>query len=506
MAFIGLKNSVMGVIAETEEGTYLPPASDTDYVALQPDAAIVPETETLENVELTGTNALSKPIQGLETPTATFSSYLKHSGTEGVAPETGPILKALFGTEDVASTEYDTVAGSTTSVIKVDTGEGVNFQRGQSLLIKDGTNGYSIRPVHSVSGDDLTLGFYTSEATPTSTNLGKAITYIPADSDHDTLSLSYYLGNSGAVLALSGARPVSYSITADAGQLVNGAYNFEGLEYLMNPITLASTDIYLDFTDDGGTFAAVVEAKSWKDPKELAEALTTSMNSVQTAETHLVEYNSKGTDAGKFTISTSTSTVFSLLWNTGTNTANSVGDKIGFSLAADDTGATSYTSDSVLSWAAPHTPVYDGEDPLSAKYQEVMLSDDGSDIDCIEPSTIAFNPTNTKTNINSICSESGVLASLITSRQSPITLTAILPQHCVDNFARYRKNQTVRFQYSFGTKTGGNWDAGKCGCWYSPSCVISSITIENEDDIARMQIELTPFSDSGLGELFLSFV
>jgi hypothetical protein len=505
MAFIGLKNSVMGVIAETTEGVYLPPANATDYVALQPDAVIVPETETLENVELTGTNAASKPIQGLESPTGTFSSYLKHSGTEGVAPETGPILKAMFGTEDVASTEFDTVAASTISVVKVDSGEGVNFQRGQALLIKDGTNGYSIRPVHSVATDDLTLGFDTSVATPISTNLGKSILYSPSDSGHDTLSLTQYLGNGGGISAIAGARPTGYSITADAGQLINGNFTFEGIKYLMNPITTAAADIYLDFIDDNGTFAAVISAKSWKDPKELAEALTVSMNSVQVAETHLVEYNSKGASAGKFTISTSTSTILELPFSGGTNAANTVGDKIGFA-ATDLTAATTYTSDTVQSWVAPHTPVYDGEDPLSAKFHEVMLSEDGTDIECIQPSTIAINPANTKSNINDICSESGVAASLITSRESTITFTAILPQHCVDNFARFRKNQTVRFQYTFGTKTGGNWDAGKSGCWYAASAVISSITIENEDDIARMSVELVPFSDGGLGELFLSFV
>ena len=505
MAFIGLKNSVMGVIAEVEEGTYLSPATSGDYVVLQPDAAIVPETETLTNEELTGTNAMSKPIQGLESPTATFSAYLK-GNSEGIAPETGPILKALFGTEAVRGTERDTVAGSTVSVLNVDAGEGVEFQRGDALLCKDGVNGWKIRPVHSVATDALTLGFDLAAAPASGVLLGKSCSYLPANSDHDTLSLSYFAGNGGAISAIAGARPVGYSVTADAGQLINGNFTFQGTKFLFNPIVTAATDIYLNFTDDNGTFAAQISAKAWKDPSEIAEALTTSMNSVQTAETHSVVYNSKGANAGKFTISTSTSAVLSLLWSTGANAANTVGDKLGFTVSADDTGATTYTSDSVLSWAAPHTPVFDGSDPLAAKYHEVMLSDDGSDIECINPSTIAINPSNTVADINSICSESGVLASLITSRESEITFTAILPQHSVENFARYRKNQTVRFQYSFGTKTGGNWDAGKSGCWYAPTAVISAITIENEDDIARMSVTLVPFSDGGLGELFLSFV
>jgi hypothetical protein len=205
-------------------------------------------------------------------------------------------------------------------------------------------------------------------------------------------------------------------------------------------------------------------------------------------------------------ISTSTSTLLSLLSNTGTNAANTVMDKLGFSVAADQTGATSYTADTVQDWSAPQVPAFDGQDPIAAKNHEVMLSSDGSDYTCIKPSTVAINPTNTKANINDICSESGVSGSLITSRASTITYTAILPQHDVEKFAWFRKNQTVRFQYSFGNKSGGNWVAGESGCWYSPSAVISSISIENEDDIARLSMELTPFSDGGLGELYLSFV
>ena len=504
MAFIGLKSSVMGVMVETTEGVYVPPATENDYVALQPDAAIVPETETLENVELTGTNAMSKPIQGLEAPTATYSSYLKASGTEGVAPESGKVLKAMFGGEKVASVEYDLVVGSTTSVLNVDVGEGVNFIVGQSVLIKDGANGFRIRTIREINTDALTLDFHLPAAPAAGVLLGKAVTYFPADSGHDTLSLSYYAGNGGAISAMTGSRPTGYSITADAGQLINGNFTFEGIKFLFNPIKITATSKYLDFIDDGGTHVAVIEEKAFKDPEELSEALTISMNSVQSAHVHLGEYIGKGTDAGKFKISTTDSTILSLPFSGGTNAANTVGPKLGYAVA-DLTLATEYLADNLQTWNAPHTPVYDGQDPIAAKYQEIMISDDGTDIECINPSTVGINPANTVADINSICSESGVLASLIVSREGTITYTAILPQHRVEDFARYRKNQTVRFQYSFGTKEGGNWISGKCGVWHTPSGVISSITIENEDDIARLSMEITPFSDGGKGELFLNF-
>jgi len=506
MAYITTRSTVLGLIAEATEGTLLDPSGVTKYLKLQDDAALTLNQESLENAELTGSIGGAKATPGIAVPALSFGSYLKASGTEGAAPDSGPLLKSLFGTEAVRGTERNTVAGATVAIVSVDSGEGVEFVRGDALLIKDGTNGYSIRPVESVATDALTLGFNLSDAPAVGVDLGKSVTYIPADTGHTTLSMHMYHGNTGLHQAISGARVLGYDITADAGQNINGSFSLEGIKYFNNPINIAASDIYLDVTEDGpATIAAVVSAKQYSDPEQLAAAIQTALNTAG-AQTYTVTYNSTGASAGKFTLA-SGGALFSILWNTGANTANTIGDKIGFTVSADDTGALTYTSDNAISWAPGYTPSYDGSDPLSAKNHEVLFGTAATDITCINPSTIAINIANEKAVISDICAESGQSASLITARTATVSFTAILPQHCVQNFARYRRGDTVRFMYAFGPKTDGtNWDAGKSGCIFIPTASISNLEVANEDGIARMQVELTSFVSGGLGEVFLSFV
>ena len=104
----------------------------------------------------------------------------------------------------------------------------------------------------------------------------------------------------------------------------------------------------LQAADDGGGEENVsVAAKSYKDPYELAAAIQTAMNAA-TADNITVSYDDV---AGKYTIA-SDGVTLSLLWNTGTNTAETIGAKLGYSVAADDTGATSYEADNVISKAS----------------------------------------------------------------------------------------------------------------------------------------------------------
>ena len=79
----------------------------------------------------------SESIRVGENPGSSWSGYLKHSGTEGSEPEYGVLIESSLGEKTVNSTEYDTIAGSTVSKCVVDSGEGVNFEQGQALLVKN---------------------------------------------------------------------------------------------------------------------------------------------------------------------------------------------------------------------------------------------------------------------------------------------------------------------------------------------------------------------------------
>lgn len=505
MAVIQTRSSVLSIMQEVTEGLPVIPAGATDFVALQDDFTMEPSFDVLDNAELKSSIGKAKPILGAENPTVSMSHYLRASGTVATAPNYGLLLKAALGAVTIAAAEYDTVASSTVSQIKVDTGEGATFQRGEALLIKDPTNGYRIRCLDSVSGDNLNLGFQVPVAPGTGVNLGKAVLYYPANSNHPTLSLWHYIGNGGAVEMMAGGRVVSASIDISAGDLINASYDIEGLSFYWNPINILAADRFIDWEDDDGVQAASVTAKIYKDPYELASALQQAMNDSASSETFTVVYQDAD---GKFKI-TSSSTLLSILWNTGTNAANTIGDKIGFSTAADDTGiagATGYSSDNAQSYAAPYTPTFDSADPLAAKDNEALVGST-DDYICFKASSVSIKLDTPKTDILSVCAASGKSGSVINAREVSVDVSAPLDQYQVEKFKNFRSGDEIKFQYSFGVKDGGNWVPGKCGAIFNPTATISSFNIDNNDGLAQLNMTLSGFVNAaGEGEIYVNFL
>lgn len=505
MTTIATRADVLAVKKEVTEGTPVRPSAGTDFVALQDGFTMSPGLDVLNNTELKASLGASKPVPGLENPTCEFSHYLRHSGVEGQAPDFGDFLEAGFGAVSTASTEYNTVSGSTVSLVKVDVGEGATFERGEPLLIKDGTNGYRIRCLDSISGDDLSLGFNVPTAPGTGVNLGKAVLYKPANSGHPSLTLWHYLGNQGAIQMMSGVRVTSTAIEINAGDFINASFSCEGIAFHFDPILIAATDTKLDFTDDDGTWAATIAAGEYKDPHNLASAIQTAMQTANAGETPTVTYSNS---TGKFTIKT-TGTLLSLLWNTGTNAANTIGDKIGFSTAADDTGTgatTGYTSDNAQSFVAPYTPSYDSLTPAVAKDNEVMIGN-ATDYVCFNASKVSATIATPKGDILSVCAVSGKSGSVIQSRAATASVSALLSQYDADMWNRFINSTDTKFQYSFGVKSGGNWVAGKAGALYVPTGVIQNFNVDQVNGLAQVNFDVVAFvNDSGEGECYLGFV
>lgn len=502
MTSIPTRNSVLAITVETTEGTPVKPTAATQYIALQPDVDLSFSVDTLENEEFKNSLAPGESIPGGENPTASFSHYLRHSGVEGTAPAFKEVLKAAFGAEVVAGSEFLTTSGSTVSAIE-STGASTNFQRGQGMLIKDGINGYRLRAVHSVSGTTITPSFNLANAPASGIGLGKAVLYKPANTGHQTLDLWHYIGNDGAIQMQAGVRPTEITFPFVANELINMGMSFEGLSGYFDPIVIAATDTKLDFTDADGTFAATITAKTYKDPHDLATAITDAMNTANAGETHTVTYSDS---TGKFTI-TSTGGTLSLLWNTGGNAANTIGDALGFSTAADDTGSTSYTSDNAQSWASPQTPTFDSNTaPLVAKNMEVMMGDQ-DEYACIHASEVTATLTLGIRKGPDLCAESGFGSSIYNLRNVEVSIKTELQKHDVKFFKKFRLNTTTRFQVSFGPKSGGNWLAGRSGVLYLPTGKIYDPKVSEDEGIASFECVLRTFADSsGNGEAYLNFL
>ena len=496
------RSSVFAPIVETTEGTPVAPSNATDYIPLQDDFTIDTSFDTLANPDLLNSLGPAKTVQGLEAPTATGGFLLKHSGTEGSAPQTTELWEALIGTVTANSTERTTTTGSTVSVVSLGAG-GTDFDRGFAVLVKDSANGYSIRPVHSVATNDLTLGFDLPAAPASGVNVGKCVNYTPINSGHQSLTLWQYIANGGAVQMIAGARPTNATVNISAGDIINTSWSFQAIESYVNPVTIAATDIYIDWTDDQGTAAAAITAGTYKSPHEVASALSAAMNA-ETSETITVSYND--TD-GKYTIA-ATGAVFSLLWNTGTNAANTIGDAIGFSVAANDTGALTYTSDNALTLASPQTPAYTNLDAnaLVAKDMEILIGD-SDDTTCFKASEASLSIDLTAADVLSICAASGKSGTVPTARTVTMTASALLEKYDVSKWTKFINNGNVRACINAGSKTGGNWDAGKCVNVYLPTCTITSHSFSNADSLVQLDIELQAYVDSsGNGEVYLNFL
>lgn len=454
--------SVLALMAETTRGTAVAVSGATDYTALQDDVDLVPGFEEIDNLELSASIGKSKTILGIERPTMSFSHYLRASGVVATAPDYNLLLKGLFGSEAIAAAEYNTVAGSSAGtsaargIVNVDTGEGASYARGEALLIQD-PNGYSVRNIYSISSDALTLGFNLATAPGVGVELGRSVFYSPgaADSDYISLSAWKYTGNGAAIQLLSGARPVSMALALESGQPINASFSLEGLEYSFNPIVISAANNKIDITDDGGTIAVTLTNDTYKDPNELAAHITTVAGAALLAsggDDFLCTYSSS---TGKFTLATTTGSVLSFLWKTGTsgsdNTDAHVGTTLGFSDAADDTGSLSYTSDSALSWASPYTPTLDSENPAIAKGIEVMWGDYDEYV-CKAASSVNINITNSVADVGSICATSGRSDTVFTNREVTVDAELLLTRHEVDTFTRFREGTEVPFACTWGDR------------------------------------------------------
>lgn len=501
------RKSRMAIVEETTENTPVLPTDAKEYVPLRDDFSMSLNFEELENNELKASIGQSKSQQGDETPTASVGLFLRGSGTEGTAPNLGlaNLLEAAYGSKDVEVTEYNTVAGSTTTAINVDTGEGAFFSIGQALLVKHASNDWEIAIVKSISGDVLTPLFALQNAPATGTDLGLAVSFRASDSGHIPLSVWDYRGNQAGVGLMSGARVNSLSVDATANQQLAATFEMEGLGNYFNPLVVDSTNFSLDFDDGGGEENASITQKTYRDPNELAAEIQTKMDAL-TADNITVTYNNDGANAGKFTIASDGGTL-SLLWNTGTNTATTIGGLIGFSTAADDTGATTYTSDSTIDLTSPQTPDFsDLTDPHVVKNQRVMLGDQ-ADNTCYSVQNFTYELGTPVTRAPSICAESGTSESIINSREVTASFVANIPRFDADKFTKQRSNSSLSFQYNFGDKSAGNWVAGKSGAIHIKEAIVTAHEMGDNDGLVTLQVDIKGHvDDSGNSETALNFL
>jgi hypothetical protein len=503
------RSAVFAIKAETTEGTYVAPGAATDFTVLRQGFNFESNVETTVSDELVNDIGASEGLVTRESPKASIPKYFKHSGTEGSAPDYSLLIKSAMGSQATAGTEYDTVSSSTAgtssaaATLIVDTGEGASFSVGQAVLVKDGTNGYAIRNVKSISSDTLTLNYNLAGAPASGVNTGKCTHFTPAATGHPTFTAHLYQAGSSSAFhqAISGCRTTGMSIEFPANDLATIAFDIEGLSFYMNPMTVTASNKYIDFNIDGaGTdFSAILTAKTYKTPADVAREVASKMTAA-CGSTISCSYSSS---TGKFTISKASGTL-QILWLTGTNTANTAATLLGFTVA-DNTLAITYTSNTAQTYSPAYTPTFDDNGPNVVRYNELLIGNFARN-DLRKASKVSLSISTPKTDVKDVTSETGVSESVVLSREVTMSATLIFQDHEITELDALLQNSTTSLMFNHGPKSNGNWVAGKCVNVYMPNAKITGNKISDSDGLVVVEIEAKGFVSTSQKDIHLNFV
>jgi len=515
MTAYATKTSVMAVRAEASDSTLLEPNAGGLFLPIREGFSFQGAFDTVESDELVGSLAGGASFTTKETPAGSMPLYFKHSGTAGTAPSFETLLKSALGTQSDAGAEYDTVNSSSAgtasarAVINVGGGEGASYEVGEALLIKDGANGYNIRNIYSIATDALTLNKNLGSAPSSGIDLGQANFFHPATSGHPTYSAWHYqnktLANNAFTQAMAGCRTTNTTITIQANGLAEIAFDFEGTKFYYNPIEITSSNKYIDITDDGGTIEVTLTEGWYKTPKALATHITTKATAASVGSGNDTITCTFSSTTGKFTLASNGST-FSLLWQSGSNTANSVGATLGFTVSANDTGSTSYVADSAITYGTSQTPAFDDIDPFVCKWQELLIGD-YTRTDCRKATNITLTIATPKQDVESLCAESGVSESVTLERTTTFSATLHMTKHEVDEMDDFFNNTLTEVQFNGGVKdSSGNWVAGKCVNFWLPLVNITANVVDQQDGLYVVNVEGRARANSTFEDVYINFV
>jgi hypothetical protein len=497
--------SVFAIKEESTVGVLTAPTTGADFIPLRAGFSQTATVDQLESDELLNDIGASKSLIGLERPEGSHPAYLKNSEVQGTPPETALLYKSAFGGQVTPANERDTVAGSTAgtattrAVLNVDTGEGVEFPVGRAVLIKDLTNGYSIRNVNSVTGDALSLNFNLDVAPASGVNLGRPTTFTPQASGLPSFSAWGYGGNGGYVQAIAGCKTSEISMNLPTGEQAEVQFSYEGTSIYFNPVVVTATTKFIDFEDDGGVKAITLDEGIFKSPIAFAEHVQNKFLGTS-VDVITVSYNSQ---TGKYTIA-SDGTTFELLWSSGTNAANSARTKLGFN-AVDKTAATSYVSDNEADWSSPITPVYDNATNIVVKGAQLFVGTFSDNI-CRGFNEATINISLEQEDILSACAESGLSEKLPVSRVATLEATLVLEKHEAALFDKFINSKDIEVMLNAGAKdSSSNWVAGKCINVYMPQATLSQHDVAG-DTVVELTITARGFLSGAKKDIYLNFI
>lgn len=242
--------SIIGLEAESTEGTYVAPSGSTSYVQPLSDGwEFVPLRADVDRSVLSASIGKATPIKGLKSCTASIPVELRGSGTEGAVPDFDLLVKGALGTSRAISANKTTKSsGNTGTVLGIEDADISAFNVGDVILIKESgayktcaitakTSGTGTATITVNPGKDS--GSYSNSVV-----ISKSTTYYTASSGHSALSASFYYGNEKRYAGI-GMKVASMSVdNFTTGQLASLNFSLEGLTYSVADGAAPSTPAY----------------------------------------------------------------------------------------------------------------------------------------------------------------------------------------------------------------------------------------------------------------------
>lgn len=192
-----LQNMKFAAVEEVTPGVLVAQTAD-DYIKLAADAKPPGVAQKfIDNPEMSGSMSPEDPIPGPDEGGWDFSVVLKGSGTIGVAPESGVLLKNIFGIQRIPTGGTVKTGSTPTTTELICTGS--NFEINDALLVDLGGGAWDsawITDVVAGSGEQtLTLFPALPSAPSPDVNVHPAVIYKMSslEVNHNTLSLYCYL-------------------------------------------------------------------------------------------------------------------------------------------------------------------------------------------------------------------------------------------------------------------------------------------------------------------------
>lgn len=229
--------TIIGVMEEVTEGTFLAPAAATDYVQPEEDGfEMTPSRELLERNILNSSIGSATPKLGMKSVAAGLTVEMRASGVEGGDTDFGKLLKAAMGaTRSISTTTTTKSSGNTATVLQIEDADISKFNVGDIVLMKQ-SGAYHVAAITAKSTGGGTASITVIPPHPSgdhtdSVVISKTTMFLTSSTGHPSLSLAYYWSNTWRQAA-AGCRPKSMSIdNFTVGQLAKFVFALEGLSY-----------------------------------------------------------------------------------------------------------------------------------------------------------------------------------------------------------------------------------------------------------------------------------